>query len=328
MPSSMTHTYFGLDVYERLGVKTKKRLSSAMEEFKTFCQGPDVFYFYHLFFGKNAKKVFGIGSNTHKKDTQKFFLTLIHGIYDNKLENNASVMSFLYGYMCHYFLDSTCHPFIYYKTGKFNSKDVTTYKYNALHADMEFFIDRYLIYQRENIEPSKFKIHKQFLNVYSMDNDLKNTIINTFNIFDTGMNLDKVYLDSIGDMRKFFRIFNYDCFGLKKELYSFIDFVTPKWITKVKSLSYRGDYEKKVSYLNLEHERWNHPCDKKLVYTYSFMDLYDIALNKCVEAIERVDEMFVRGRIDDKVLKVIFKNLSYLSGIDCNSKKEMRYFEF
>ena len=332
MPSSMTHTYFGLDTFEKINDNCKDKIQGSMEYFKTFCQGPDVFYFYHLFIGKNAKIVKNIGSHIHKNDTRKFFITLIHYIHDNNLKNNSSVMSFLYGYICHYFLDTVCHPFIFYKTGNFKVKEPATYKYNTLHADMEFFIDRYLIHERERIEPSKYKIHKQFLNVKNMDKDLKDAINYTFSIFDFDtdkeIKFDKIYLDSIGDMKKFFRIFNYDYFGLKKEFYSLIDFFTPKWITKVKSLSYRGDHEKKISYLNLNKDIWVHPCDKRLKYSYSFMELYDIALNKCVDAIEKIDEMFCKNKINDKELRVIFKNLSYATGMECSKNIKMKYFEF
>jgi len=329
MPSSMTHTYFGLDVFNKLNNNTKDTIKNIFEYFKTFCQGPDVFYFYHLFIGKKSKIVSELGSLIHKKDSRKFFLNLVHYINDNNLKSNSSVMSFLYGYMCHYFLDTVCHPFIFYKTGKFKINDPTTYKYNTLHADMEFFIDRYLIYNRENIDPSKYKIHKKFLNVYDMDGDLRHTICESFSIFDNiKLDFDKIYLRSISDMRRFFRIFNYDYLGLKKEIYSLIDFITPRWITKVKSLSYRGDYLKSDSYLNLNKNIWYHPCDKKLKYSYSFIELYDMALDKCVDSIERVNLMFENNKISDKELKVIFKNLSYVTGVDCDKKVELKYFEF
>ena len=48
MPSSMTHTYFGLDTFNKMNTSCKDKISNSMEYFKTFCQGPDVFYFYHL----------------------------------------------------------------------------------------------------------------------------------------------------------------------------------------------------------------------------------------------------------------------------------------
>jgi hypothetical protein len=330
MPSSITHTYFGMDVYDKLNAKIKDRFCEDIELYKMFCQGPDVLYFYNNFIGKEAKKIFDLGSTVHTKDTRCFFKRLIYYINDNNLYGKSSVVSFLYGYMCHYFLDSMCHPFIFYKTGKFNSKDVSSYKYNALHFDMEFFIDRYMIHDREKINPCKYKIHKMFLNVNGMDSELKKCINYAYSIFYDNDKDDmwKVYLKSINDMRLFFRIISYDYFGIKKKVYSFIDSFTPKWITKIKSFSYRGDYEKKKMYLNMDHDKWFHPCDKKISYTYSFFDLYNMAIDKCEYAIEEVDRMLSSGNINERKLNVIFKNLSYLTGLDCDSKLELKYFEF
>lgn len=329
MPSSITHTYFGIDVYNKLNDSCKSRIDGSFEYFKTFCQGPDVFYFYNLFLGKSAKEVYNIGSIVHTKDTRKFFINLIHTISNNNLESNKSVMSFLYGYMCHYFLDTTCHPFVYYKTGKFDIKDKLSYKYNTKHADMEFFIDRFLIKEKGNMLPYKYKVYKQFLNINDMDNDLRKVINYAFNIYKFNNNdIDKIYLKSIKDMQIFFRLFCYDCVGIKLKFYTLIDFVTPIWFTKVKSLSYSGDYIEKISYLNLDKQIWNHPCDKNKKYSYSFMELYDKALEQCVIAIEIVDKMIVKKSLDEKKLSDIFKNLSYLSGLDCDSNLDMRYFEF
>ena len=81
-------------------------------------------------------------------------------------------------------------------------------------------------------------------------------------------------------------------------------------------------------YLNLDHGKWFHPCDKKISYTYSFFDLYNMAIDKCEYAIEEVDRMLSSGNINERKLNVIFKNLSYLTGLDCDSKLELKYFEF
>ena len=105
MPSSMTHTYFGFDVYSKLNNKCKARIGNNLEYFKTFCQGPDIFYFYNLFLGKKARGVYEIGTIAHTRDTDKFFINLIETISDNHLECNYSIMSYLYGYMpefCNY----------------------------------------------------------------------------------------------------------------------------------------------------------------------------------------------------------------------------------
>ena len=57
-------------------------------------------------------------------------------------------MVFLYGFICHYVLDSNVHPFVFYKTGLFDKKDKNSYKYNNLHAFMETYFDNYMIKEK------------------------------------------------------------------------------------------------------------------------------------------------------------------------------------
>ena len=67
-------------------------------------------------------------------------------------------MSYLVGLICHYVLDSNVHPYVFYKTGKFDKKMKSTYKYNTIHLFMETFIDNDMIKRREKVNPYKFDI--------------------------------------------------------------------------------------------------------------------------------------------------------------------------
>ena len=324
MPSSVTHTYFGMDVYNRLDNKIKKLIRKDLEYYKVFCQGPDVFYFYNLFVGKKHKKVYKLGYDMHKYNSRNFFISVIEYITLNNLKDNGQVMSFLYGHMCHYFLDTACHPFIYYKTGKLRKNDKNTYKYNTKHADMEFFIDRFLINKKESVSPNKFKVHKMFLNINYFNEDLAKMVNEIINY----KNASNIYLKSIKDMRLFFRLACYDRFKIKYYIYRFIDIITGIKVTKTIQFSYAGDYENNINYLNLEKKEWNHPCDKSIISNKSFFDLYDDALSECVNAISQVTAIIDSGKFDKKKLDSIFSNLSYLTGLDCDDTSRLKYFEY
>ena len=327
MPSSMSHTYFGIDIYNNLNIKTKNRINK--EYFKTFCQGPDIFYFYNLFIGKKSKEIYKLGLNIHTHNTKDFFIHTIKYIMNNNLKENKQIMSFLYGYICHYYLDTICHPFIYYKTGKLIKKRKNTYKYNTKHADMEFFIDRYMINKREQISPNKYKIHTQFLNVNTFDKDLHNLINNIFKIYKFKYNdISNIYLKAIKDMKLFFRLFCYDRFKIKYYIYLTIDHLTGKNITKTNEFSYGGDYKKRINYLNLNNKKWIHPCDKSITSNNSFIDLYNDAINKCTKNIEIINNIINNNKLDIQKLNNIFDNTSYLTGLDCNDKRELKYFEY
>lgn len=328
MPSSMTHTYFGRDVYNKLPNKYKSMINSNLDYFELFCQGPDPFMFFHFLVGPKAKEMIKIQNRMHTENTQEFFLNIVKYIHDNKLLNNKEVMSYLYGYICHYFLDLYTHPFIYYKSGVFNSKLKNTYKYNGLHQKIEYAIDIYFISKRENIIPNKFKIHDNIFKVSKFSPTLEKiinySIGNTYNI----RNSSSKYLKSIKYMKLFFYLFNYDYYGIKLNIYNLIDKITPKNIIKIKELSYYNIYSNINDYLNLSNNKWNYPWDKSKINTSSFLDLYNTSIDKSIYTIKKVTDLLNDNTLDIKQIKLLFNDLSYVTGEKCNKKLEMKYFEF
>lgn len=59
-------------------------------------------------------------------------------------------MSYLYGQIAHYALDSTLHPFIY-------AKELTTKKVGLIskHTTTEYLIDNYLSEEKKGLTPNK-----------------------------------------------------------------------------------------------------------------------------------------------------------------------------
>ena len=140
--------------------------------------------------------------------------------------------------------------------------------------------------------------------------------------------MDKIYNKCIRDMRNFFRFFNYDHFGIKKFIYSFIDIITPKKFIRKKKFSFYLTHTSKKYYLNLDKNDWNHPCNLYETYNYSFIELYIIAIEKAYEIINELDKMLENKIINDKKIDSLFHNYSYTTGKDCEEKLIMKYFEF
>jgi hypothetical protein len=321
----MTHAYFAKDTYDRLDEFTKHRID--IETLKTFGQGPDILFFYNIINLKCGKNVRIFGKYMQKHNTQDFFINLIKYIKEKRLESNKQVMSFLYGFIMHYALDMTIHPFVFYKTGRYNRRDKKTYKYNGLHSDMETYIDCYLIHNNEHIKPRKFKMYNYYCNVNKFSRPLNNTIDYVFKKTYGKDNMAKIYFDSLKEMKLFLKIFRYDPTGIKKKFYKFLDMIFPGYFIKKESLSYDMDHKTKKHYLNLEKNKWNHPKDENEIYDYSFIELYHIALSRAVNLINDTNEvLFKKRRMSD--LEVIFPDLSYTSGKKCNIKLKTKYFEF
>lgn len=328
MPSSMTHTYFGKDVYKNLTPQCQNIIKNDLEYFKLFCQGSDPFMFYHFMIGKKSQKIRNIQSLMHKNKTQDFFISTIKYIHDNKLNNNAKVMSYLFGYICHYYLDMYIHPYIYYKGGIYKKNNKNTYKYNGLHQKIEYAIDLYLIEKREKIKPSKFKVYKEIFNVNSLDDELKNIINYSIgNIYNID-NPSYYYEKSIKDMRHFFKYVNQDRYGIKIHLYRLFDYIMHDKFIKIEELSFSNVYKEIDDYLNINKKSWCCPFDNKIQYNTSFFDLYDEALKNSVNSIQSIVKLLHNKNLDEKKLKEIFKNLSFTTGIDCEKNVKLQYFEF
>ena len=284
--------------------------------------------FYHFFIGKKNEEMKKIQHQMHSNKTQQFFCDTIQYIHKHQLQNNQEVMSYLYGYICHYYLDVYTHPFVYYKTGCFLRNDKTTYRYNGKHQRMEYLIDCYLIDKREKKSHKKFKTYQHIFKVTSFSKDLqdiiKSTIGNGYNV----KKADDIYLKCTKYMKAFFYIANYDPAGIKLKLYQLIDKITPEWVTKLNELSYYLDYEPEMKYLNLEHKAWCYPWDKEKIFYTSFLDLYDLAKEKAVQSIIEVTDLLEKEKLERQKLKVIFPDLSYITGKACHEKLEFRYFDF
>ena len=326
MPSSVPHSYFMQDIYNKLDNNIKYKI--ILEDAKTFAQGPDIFYFYNMCFGKKSNKYRDKGGYIHKHNVNLYFENLINYILDNNLKNNKQCLSFLYGSIAHFVLDSTAHPFIIYKTGVLRKGIPNTYKYSGLHQEMEYYLDAYMIFQNEKVEAKDFKMYKYILNNSKLSKEtldlIGNVIYKTYGFKD----MEKIYEKCIRDMKLFFKFFNYDHFGIKKFGYTLVDLITPKRFIRKKKFSFYLTHNEKMHYLNLEKKDWNHPMDKDEIYNYSFTELYIMALKKACNIIYEVNKMIEKNKINVDKIENLFNDISYSTGKKCDDKRKLQYFEF
>ena len=323
MPATVVHAYFAQDLNDILPKEIKNKLD--VDRLKTFGQSIDSLMFYNLFSILPGKKIRDFQKYFHTNKTQEFFINLINYIKENDYTEDIDVNSFLVGAICHYVLDSTVHPYIYYKTGYFNKNDKSTYKYNNVHTFMETFLDNDMIKRRESINPYKFNISKFSFDTSKFSNELNDTIKYTFKeTFDVD-NMDKIYYKSLKQMRNSIFIFRQDIYGIKKFFYKLADTFTSKRVFRFEAISYHYPLNDRHNFLNENHKLWRNPCDYSLTSEESFLDLYLRAL-KLTKVMICASFDYINGK--DIELEKIFINKSYITGLDCELDKELKYFEF
>lgn len=322
MPLITTHNYFANDVFSKTNTKITDTFKEKKNIYELFAQGTDPFIFYEAF---RLKKV-DYQHICHTKNTDTFFLKFIGKIKEKNLTQNPTVLASLYGHLTHYVLDSSVHPYIVYKTGFYNKKRPETLKYNGLHNKMEMEIDAYL-YEKKSKKPFKdFKIHKHLITKEKLDKELINLLNELYNDIYSFKNGGDKYQKGCRIMYNSYKFFIKDQTGIKKQVYKIIDKMTPKKVGVFEN--YNSHITKiDLSIFNLEHKTCVNPWDNTIKNNASFFDLYNKALEECLELFESTHQ-FLHNQINEEKYKAVLKDKSYLTGLSWKLNKEMKYLEF
>lgn len=321
MPLITTHNFFANEILKKTNPNIAQIITPKQNIYDLFAQGFDPLFFYELLpFHKK------IGDYCHTHHTDTFFLNFIHFIKQKKLQNNASVMAALYGHLTHYVLDSTCHPFIIYKTGEYKKEQPETLKYNGKHTHMEMQIDAYLYEKNTHKKFSQFKIHKHLITREKLDtyllNVLNQTYEKTFSILKGGCK----YQTGCRLMYYAYKFLIVDTTGIKKKIYKFIDKLTPK---KEGVYEYYDSHITEIdkTILNLDHKTWYNPYNKNIKSNESFFDLYDKALKTCLNLFEATFK-YLNNTISEEEYKKELQDKAYTTGFSWKIQSDIKYLEF
>ena len=141
-------------------------------------------------------------------------------------------------------------------------------------------------------------------------------------------NLSKKYEKSLKFMYKTYKYINYDPHSSKLFLYKLIDKFTNDHTTKLNVLSFHNEINNINQILNLDNSKWHLPFNKTITSTNSFIDLYNLALDDTINTILKITDMLSNNKINDNLINNLFQNKSLTTGINCNKKVVMKYFEF
>jgi len=317
MPATYTHHIFTKDVFKVINEEAQSKIKDNIDIFNLFGKSFDILFF------SNSK----LGHKAHNYNSNLYFVNMVKYIRDNKLYDNSQALAYLYGSICHYVLDSTIHPYVFYYTGRYKHSDKSTHKYRGLHSYFEYMIDAIFYKERNKKDIYKVNLAKEVFPKLENFDDLKD-MINY--VYKETFNYDKGFQDINKGRKNFKLLMRFGMcsrFGVKKAIIRFIDFLHIFKGSKYANANY---HIKKLdmSVLNLEHKKWCYPVDKKINYHYSFYDLYDISIERARNIINELNRVIAK---DEKEVKKVLRNignLSYSTGKNISKKDEMKYFAF
>ncbi len=298
MPSIVTHHLFAKDVAEKLDLNVNNN-------YYIFAQSHDYLYYS---FKKNNRR---LAHTAHIKNTQKYILNIIRYIKDNNQFSNINTISYLYGVITHYVLDSTIHPYLFYKNGLKPSN----------HREIERNIDKLIYEEKTNLPYKKLRISKSIIINPLFTRNLMRCIDYAYEETYNVKNISKAYLKSIRDAKVLFNLTSYDRLGIKLSIYKLID-----KIFKTKTYCLSNHIIGNESYLNNNRKKWIHPCIKTKTYKSSINDLYKDSIKKCTKIINDINKYFESKITLNDLMKSI-PNISYTTGLLIEDNKKMNYFE-
>ena len=146
MPSYISHAIMGEQLYNEIYTNDSLvKVPISKNQLKGYSLGIDL--------STLSKRIKSDPANSSTKD---FFISIITYIKENRLTENESIISLLYGHIAHYFLDTNTHPLIYYI-----EKGTESVGMISNHYLVEGYINSYLakkILDRDimSIEPEYF----------------------------------------------------------------------------------------------------------------------------------------------------------------------------
>lgn len=140
MPSFYAHDRFGRQAAQT--IPEQNLVQRFPQLYHVGCYGPDFFFFYLPMF---KTKMGALGSQFHRQTGKEFFETAAEHLRQNPSEGGRA---YLYGVLCHYALDSQCHPLIRQASAQGNPG----------HTELETEFDRHLL-----TKDGKVPAHRQNL---------------------------------------------------------------------------------------------------------------------------------------------------------------------
>lgn len=271
-----THAIFGKEVLEEI---SDEMLASVIQNhsgvFGIGCQGPDLFlYNIPMLLSKEEKN---LGYRMHKENSSRYFAWLMQTIWDlEDLEAVEVGISYLYGALAHYTLDSMLHPYIYARIGFDASVPYSDRATGGLHHRMESAIDAKMIAVKENGMPSSYDAGKS-LQITKEEKEILAGILSKAVSKSYHIKLKEENVKASIHMMKvitkgFFAASDKQKGMLQKIEHPFMEDYG------LSNFMVTDDFVKKGKVMNTENFVWHNPWNREIASSDSVWEIYDNAV--------------------------------------------------
>lgn len=318
MPGFVTHYLFGVDAYKRIeNAGFRHLIAQNHSAFALGLQGPDLFFYYAPSYFIHEKN---IGNIAHEKQTNLFFKNLMEGrnLFLEDTPKLNACDAYICGFLGHYTLDTTTHPFVYAFTN-YNPYLKKQPGYFGRHTYYETDMDNELLWVKKQQKPTEFHqnstlqlttVQKKaisellayaYTHTYPDIHVTKQMVLGAIRFIQTGTHLVN---DPSGQKKVAVRFVEQKLFG-----HAVVSTMLPS-----------DTYQFHADPMNYSHRTWIHPWTKEASRT-SFIDLYEEAEKLLDKRLSLYYDMVCHGFTEGKKKAFLsdYQNRSFTSGLNQNN---------
>ncbi|MDR1794375.1 MAG: zinc dependent phospholipase C family protein [Erysipelotrichaceae bacterium] len=309
MPNVLTHWLHSQEVAKGLVDGT---LANAIAKhprlFNLGSQGPDFLFYYNVYPWQNQKvnqKIYAIGGQVHKFHVNDFYEAALLQIKKAEPESRMAMIAYLAGHLCHWALDSTVHPFIFYRTNGFTKK--TQY----WHSRYESMLDTLMVTDVLNKPLSEYPTQRVLEHDEADIDAVADLYIPVLQqVFDTAVDQATIAYC----FKEFHSVLHW-LFSPKTVFFRFMQSLETvlgiKW--KLTSHMVIGKPDHQHDIFNLLHNEWKNPSKPVIHSSASFLELYQLAINKGIEVLQLLQQALASGQLQG--LLGFIDNRNYENGL-------------
>jgi hypothetical protein len=277
MPGIISHYLFALGVFDALSKKPEfKNIDKAALLWGS--QGPDIFFYHRFFPWDRGEKLILYGSRLHSEDPSLLF-EVMRNYQKTEPPMQEISLCYQYGMAAHYIFDRSAHPFVNAGVKQLEQLEVYTKTYN-IHAQIESSLDIILLRYILSLTPVDFSLKKAI----PLSNKLKAFLPDFYRYvlrYRFGASPSTAALERLyPDLLRMFGLLN-NRGMIKKPMVEFAEKLLKA--QGAFSVQLRGITEgSEWDYANIGKLEWSNPLAPEKVYTTSFIELFEEAVNEAV----------------------------------------------
>ena len=151
MPGFLTHYISGQALLKVIDPKIQKIIQPCERLYNLGTQGPDIFFYYMP--GHFRKRSRGIGTEMHQSDLGIFLAEMSKAAKEATPKARDIIFSYTAGFIMHYALDASAHPYVYAMT---HHDNVPKIKNSADHRKFETAIDVAMLKLMSGKKPAEY----------------------------------------------------------------------------------------------------------------------------------------------------------------------------